>query len=332
MSISVGKKPVVVKARSGAIDFLRILGIIAVVAGHTWENDFTERALYSWHVPIFFFLSGYLWTTGRSLRLELSNRIAALGRPYVFWLGVLLVVSVTFAAWTGELGVGDVVYPLYGGYFATRPFTAFWFVTVLLSAAVLYRLIEKLPSWLRWSIIGTGVLVGSLAGDLLAKTPLSIGSAWPCVAFMAAGAEWRRAESKLTRPALVGVGLLVAGAAMVAMGLSAPINIKYGDYGTPVLSMFVACALSAGALAVAKSLFYLLPRAFSEVSIWLAKAGFIVVLTHAVPLLLLGTTQAGGALDFAIALLVPWTLGLLLVSSRLAPWAAGMDRQPKGFR
>jgi len=44
--------------RIGWVDIARALGIFAIVLGHTVEDGATMRYLYSFHIPLFFFLSG----------------------------------------------------------------------------------------------------------------------------------------------------------------------------------------------------------------------------------------------------------------------------------
>lgn len=57
--------------------------------------------------------------------MEARNRWRTLGRPYLFWLVVLLMVWVGVNFAHQDLEVGDVARPVYGGFFATRPFSAF---------------------------------------------------------------------------------------------------------------------------------------------------------------------------------------------------------------
>lgn len=309
--------------RSGAVDAVRVLGVVAVVTGHVWAGDVIRMGLYSWHVPVFFFLTGYFWKPGRTLTAEARNRFRTLAKPYLFWLLVILVIWSAVNYVRNDLTVGDVADPLYGGFYATRPFSAFWFVTVLFFAALAYRAIERLPVAVRGAIVVTGLLVGHLAGELLARTPLSIGSAWPCLAFIALGGVFRHIEPRLRAPLPTGIGLLLGSAALVAVGWSAPLDIKQGDYGSPVLSVVVSAAICAGLVLVAKTTFAHVPAAAHRAATVLAQAGFVVILSHAVVLMLLDTT-AGGMQDFLLVLLVPWILGLLLLRTRWSGWAAGI--------
>lgn len=318
--------PSTVLARSGAVDLVRVVGIVAVVIGHVWDNAVLDKVLYTWHVPVFFFLTGYFWSPGRTMAAELRNRFRTLVRPYLFWLVVILAFSAVLNHLRDDLTAADITGPLYGGLHATRPFSAFWFVTALFFAALAYRAIERVPDVARWAVIGSGLVAGIVAGDLLARLPLSIGTAWPCLVLISAGAGFRAVESRLRPPLLVGLLLLLGAAGLVAAGWSAPLDIKQGNYGTPALSVVVACAICAGLVLVAKQVFSHVPVGAHRAVTMLARAGFVVILSHAVVLMLLNTKATGGVDDFLLTLLAPWALGLLLIRTPLSAWAAGAER------
>jgi acyltransferase len=312
--------------RSGAIDALRVLGIVAVVVGHVWSNESIDKALYTWHVPLFFFLTGYFWTPGRSVRTEAVKRWATLGRPYLFWLAGIMAVWIAGNYVRNQMTIEMVIHPLYGGMYASRPFSAFWFVTVLFFATIAYRAIEGIPRLVRWVIIGSGVMAGYFAGDLLAEFPLSIGSTWPCLFFLAAGAGFHVLERRLHAPLLIGVVVMAGCAAVIIVGWAKPLDIKRGDYGTPGLSVFVAVGICAALVLIAKCLFHPAPDPVNRVATELAAAGFVVVLFHAVPLMLFGTDTSGGAIDLVVSLVVPWVIGLLALRTRFSGWVTGVDR------
>lgn len=301
-----------------------------MVAGHVWENEATRLWLYSWHVPVFFVLSGYFWSRGRSVREDAGRRFQTLGRPYIFWLVVLLVFVAAWEVSTSSLSIGRAVSAVYGGQMATRPFSAFWFVTVLFFACLLLRSLERFPAWATWAVAGTGLVAGYMGGDLLARTPLSMGSAWPCMAFVLAGAAFRQVEPRLRWPGVSGLGLLgLSVVALVGVPGMGSVDIKNGEYGVPGLGVLVAVMVSAGLLLVLKAVFTFLPRTIHAVSTELAKAGFAVVLCHALVLLVLGTTAAGGVFDFVAATVLPWAVGLAALRTRASAWVTGVERQPR---
>lgn len=313
-------------SRSGAIDAVRVLGIIAVVAGHVWGDTVIGKIVYPWHVPVFFFLAGYLWTPGRPLRLELSKRWASLGRPYLTWLALIIALFAVVLHEQSAFSWSMLWAPLYGGGVAVRPFTTLWFVSTLFFTALLYRCVERLPLWSQIALACAGLAAAAFAGHALATTPLAIGMALPCLAFVLAGRQLPFLLKRLKHPALVGLGLLAVSAALVASSLSPQLDLKAGYFGVPVLGVLVAIAISAGLILVANELVPRLGSRFSASATALASGGMFVVLAHPVVLWLLNTPAHGRVLGFAVALIVPWMLALISVRTPFAPWLVGVRR------
>ncbi len=75
------------------IDVAKSVGIYLVVFSHADQNGFTESFLFTFHVPLFFFISGYLakpQVDGAFLR-GLGRKLVL---PYVYIYVVIAVVSV----------------------------------------------------------------------------------------------------------------------------------------------------------------------------------------------------------------------------------------------
>lgn len=308
--------------RSAALDAVRVLAIVAVVAGHVWSGPELRPYVYTWHVPVFFLLTGYLWRPGRSVVDEVGRRARTLLVPYVWWLALLLGGLVAVSLAQGDApALGTVRDVLLGGSYAGRPFSAFWFVTALFVSAVLYRVVSRLSLPWQWLVAAGLVLLGQVAGPWLALVPWSVGLAVPCVAFLVAGRTFavHRGAVRGAAVPLVGLLLLGVGAALVVGGAAAPLDLKDVELGTPGLSVVVAVLLSVGLVLLAEAFVPRLPGRVQRPTVALAGAGLMVVLTHAFVLWLLQTPPQGRPVDFLLALLVPWAGGLLLARSR---WAA----------
>lgn len=311
-----------VRPRSGGIDAVCTLGILAIVAGHAWTRDATALAFYTWHVPVFFFLSGYLWSGRRSFGGEVRQRLATLGKPYVFWLVVLAALTAVVLPVAGEDPDNRLMGAVYGGAAAVQPFTTFWFVSVLLVAVLVYKLVSGLPLWAQWGVAGVGVACGALWGPELAATPFGVGSALSCVAYLVAGKTAKAMHTRIARPLLVGVVLLVGSFVLVLTGLSAPMDIKFGNHGTPLLSFLVAVAISFGLVLVMDVLFEHAPGWLSKAVTTFALTGFTIVLVH--PVFLWSPTPQAG--DFLAGVLVPLAVGLVALRTPLSQWVTGQRR------
>ncbi|WP_307827252.1 acyltransferase family protein [Gordonia rubripertincta] len=312
------------------MELLRILGVIAIVAGHVWDNQFTREAIYTWHVPVFFVLTGYFWKRkdpqGVSTSAYIRTRARRLLVPYGMWL---VLIAVPFVA---VLTVRDSHFPidtigrmLWGGAAIGRPFSAFWFVTALFFAVLLLRAMRRFPGRVSWVVAIAAVTVAYVTDGALAKVPLSFGVAVPALIFILAGAAFRSLRSSVKPAPLVAVVLIGASAAAVITGLSRPLDLKQADFGTPVLSVLVAVAISFGLIVLAETVVAWTGRA-ADWTLQLAAGGFMVVLSHAAILWLLDTPPTGRWIDFAVALLLPWGAALVLRYTAVSPYLLGVDR------
>jgi fucose 4-O-acetylase-like acetyltransferase len=316
--------------RSGAIDAVRVLGVIAVVAGHSLALPFVRPLVYSWHVPLFFFLTGYFWSRERGIRAELLARGRTLGLPYVSWFVVIACAFVPLDALLETMTPSRLLGPFYNGELSAMPFTTFWFVSALFATALLMRCVSGLPWPIMWGLGIAGSVAGFVIGGVLAQTPFAVGSAVPCLIFVLLGTLARTLRPRVARAGLVGFVLLAVSAALVASRLALPLDIKQGNYGTPGLSDLVAAAISFGLILVAETVFTHLRPRVHRAATGLSRAGFVVVLAHPLVLwvLLKFTPGLPNALIFAITLTVPWVVGLVAVRTPAARWLTGADRLP----
>lgn len=77
------------------VDVLKVIAIILVVVGHYSNDDSTRRFVYSFHIPLFFIISGFLYKK-RSFVVELKRCCSSLLLPY-FLYGILIVLALYVA-------------------------------------------------------------------------------------------------------------------------------------------------------------------------------------------------------------------------------------------
>ena len=74
------------KERNCLIDVMRGIGIILVLLGHRSLPNIMVKMIYAFHMPLFFFISGYLYRKCEFGKF-VSNKIKKLIIPYIiFWL------------------------------------------------------------------------------------------------------------------------------------------------------------------------------------------------------------------------------------------------------
>jgi len=149
-------------ARNDTVDIARGIGIILVVYAHTIRgldargllNDeiyrIQDAAIYSFHMPLFFFLSGLFVQGGmtRSTRSFVKGRFQSIIYPYLLWSIVQTLVA-RFAAPGSPSDVGFEALAR----IAWDPLGHFWFLYVLLFCHVLLFLFWR---W-KWLVIALAV-------------------------------------------------------------------------------------------------------------------------------------------------------------------------------
>jgi len=150
------------------LDIARGIGILLVVLGH---NDFeaisvfVHQVIYSFHIPLFFFLSGYFINTSNSFFDFFKKRFNSLLKPYFFTIFLIYFTSVSFEKMGFNMAITRIVKSLYGtGHYID--WVQLWFLpelfVVSLYAFLFITLLSKLQNrWIRW-----GILLATLALSL----------------------------------------------------------------------------------------------------------------------------------------------------------------------
>jgi polysaccharide biosynthesis protein PslL len=147
------------------LDIAKGIGILLVVLGH---NDFEvislfiQRLIYSFHMPLFFFLSGYFINTSIPFFDFVKKRFHALLKPFLFTILLIYFTSVSFEKMGFNTAITRTVKSLYGsGHYLD--WVQLWFLphlfVVSLYAFLFITLVSKLRNrWVTW-----GILLATLA-------------------------------------------------------------------------------------------------------------------------------------------------------------------------
>lgn len=73
------------KERDKSIDIAKGIGIYLVCLGHTTSNEMIVKWLHSFHMPLFFFLSGIFHFQSKNYLEFLKKKIKSLLVPYIFF-------------------------------------------------------------------------------------------------------------------------------------------------------------------------------------------------------------------------------------------------------
>lgn len=229
------------------IDVARGIGIIAVVAGHVWTRGPLRDAVYSFHMPLFFLLSGLLSRPQPMARFTL-RQLASQMRPYSAFLALLIVADQIIEPLKGGRPIfhhwpADLLPVLLGGTWLRGPYTIFWFVPCLMMARILFNvLLARWPDPLdqRWLMAMPLCLLAAYGvGKLTQDSPLGLLTVPMALFLLWLGAASQRVPWRswmlwpLALLSLAGLGALLP-----------TLNMKVADYGWPLLSIGSAVATS----------------------------------------------------------------------------------------
>lgn len=227
------------------VDVARGIGIIAVVIGHVWTRGPLRDAMYSFHMPLFFLLSGMLSRPhpfGSFTRRQFVSQM----RPYAAFLTLLILIDQIVEPLKGGRPIfhqlpADLAPILLGGFWLRGPYTIFWFVPCLMIARIIFNaLLLHWPDIFdrRWAfVLLPSCILAYALGYWTEASPLGLLTVPMAVCLLWAGAVWPRIR---WHNGMIGPLGLVALVGLV--GIAPTLNMKVADYGWPLLSIASAMA------------------------------------------------------------------------------------------
>ena len=151
------------------IDIARGIGILLVVMGHndfSLISPFAYQVIYSFHMPLFFFLSGYFLDASISFFEFIKKRFHAVLKPYFFTIFLIYFTSVSFEQMRFSTALLRINKSLYGsGYYLDWVqlwFLPHLFVVSLYAFLFLAALRGVNNRYFRWAVLVATLAVSSL--------------------------------------------------------------------------------------------------------------------------------------------------------------------------
>lgn len=182
-------------------DVARGMGIIAVVAGHTFApTSNATQWIFAFHMPLFFILSGYFFSIRGGFKVTAARRAKALLVPYVATVAIYLIYTVLvlgrpqhIESWIASLmyasGKEIQQFP------AIEPIGPMWFLPALFAASLIAYGIESMFGKWAGKLLGIGLAVA--AGIAIGRyifLPLSIDVALVVQLYLFFGLAARRQQ------------------------------------------------------------------------------------------------------------------------------------------
>lgn len=196
----------IMKERISWIDVARGIGIILVIYGHTLGSSGHRYLIYSFHMPLFFFLSGLVFRSrsGETYKQSLMKDIKRIMIPYfIFAFASLFLWFIILPPenQTSSTILKQFIGILYGnashGYLAIN--TVLWFLPCLFITKQIFWFLSKLPkNLLAISLIGFSIIgyISSLYFSNL-RFPYGFETALTGIVFFGMGYLWNFIPEKI---------------------------------------------------------------------------------------------------------------------------------------
>lgn len=231
--------------------------------------------------------------------------------PYGLWLVIVAALNLGYQIMHSSPITKDYLLALIkGGHYLMSPFSAFWFFTALFFVRLYARCLAVIRPWAVW--IGAAVGLG-----LSVTVPRQLGDVWwaagiavPMLVFLAVGILVGRIDGMARLSSLVKA---IVGVACLALGIVSymvwptPMDLKYANFGTPMVSMVGSGLICAG-LVLLFSLFTFQSTLVSAI----AQAGVPVLFIHPILLVWTGNYIHSHIIRFVVVLVVSFGIGLLI--------------------
>ena len=225
--------------RLNNIDFLRGIGVILVIFGHIIPVGPVRQIIYTFHMPLFFFISGYLLNTDYAFGVFFKKRIKNILVPY-FIFSLIMAIYLIFV---NKIGLTDVI----SSFALQKRYTVLWFLTALFFTEIYsYAAIKAIG--LRASFVVSiliYIIANIILNDNIPTLPWNIDVILTAPAFFISGQIFRKKEDKLlgSKKYLIPMSIIMfALSCYVYIVFGSGIEFYHNNFGNPLISYIGACA------------------------------------------------------------------------------------------
>ncbi|TXB63712.1 acyltransferase family protein [Vicingus serpentipes] len=227
--------------RKEYIDIMKGIGIISVVAGHTYIG-ITKQIIFLFHMPLFFFLGGYLFKTRTNQLQYIKDKSIHLLLPYISFLLLLYFpfyypsASNSFHAssWFNYFAI-----PIVGGQALSTIVGVFWFVTCFFVTQQLFNVLTLKFSNLKLQIVLILFLIISYINSTFYIDfwlPWNINVVFAAIPFFYIGFLFKNSQLKIKSWLLITLSTLVFISSFFIT--TNTYDMKYAKYGIPFVTFF----------------------------------------------------------------------------------------------
>lgn len=280
------------KKRLEFVDVARGIAMICIIIGHL-HIDAINRVVFTFHVPIFFFITGYFLSTRKPTVDFIKNRARTLLIPYLITCLVIIVLGTLKAAvLNGDIhkALSDWIYATFYGAgdtwyepFYIRGIGAIWFLWGSFWGSSFLRISLQFSEKVRLLFIGALFAFGYFSSKLF-WFPLSIQAGACATAFMYIGYLVRQTQdtwTKIPKEAKVFAGLFALITWIAFIKDFRSFWLVHSNFGRGIVDIFGCICASAIVLLISYGLekkFHILAKPLA----YFGKYSLIMLCVHVV--------------------------------------------------
>lgn len=248
------------------LDQLRAIAFLFVIIGHVANPEEFNIWIYSFHMPLFFMISGMTFNREKIVNMPITSLAAKLARGYIvpyFWLNFLMfplwyivfkvIVHVKTTVGTTMLGI------ITGSDEFNMPSNALWFLTALFCAEMIFALLLKFTKGneaVLFLCVALCGLVAFLNSGVYSYFRFATGLTG--IVYMYIGnclMRWYKSSPLPTRKkdaktvfAMLGIALLSGGAGWWLSTINGRISMVANKYGRSIIWFYLAAVTTSIAI------------------------------------------------------------------------------------
>ena len=297
------------------VDVMKGIGILTVVAGHVYLGDIT-RIIFLFHMPLFFFLSGYLLKPTKNYKSYFLKKVNHLIVPYIFFLIIIYVLSYGLP----DLNLKSILKYFYSAIIGGRKLGdalgVFWFITCLfLTQQLVNFLITKFTRKTVVYILLVFLILSYINSLLLPKfwLPLNANVVLAAAPIFYIGFCFKQSNFSLNN-----VVLLLVGIAIIVASIFIDLNyyeMKNAVYGIPIITLVSSLIIILNIKYISELLSKI--SILNKPLIELGKASMVIMYLHqGIQIIVFSNISQNGHLRFVLATLVSYLFYLLFKQSK----------------
>ena len=127
------------------IDIAKGIGMILVIAGHTFALDYSAP-IYTFHMPLFFFISGLFVKTNVPLGSFIQSKSKSILLVWLIVFATSMLVCLCIPEWRTQITSHALLRDLYSSNTNVVQNSSLWFLICLFFAELIFWFVDKLKA------------------------------------------------------------------------------------------------------------------------------------------------------------------------------------------